>query len=177
MVLGRPRSSELGADVVCPVEVADELWERIIGTGDVSPAGTQALDVLRMEAGIARFGKDYGPDTVLQELDAADIVSFTKGCYLGQEIVARIHYLGQPSKLLRRLEVDGSQLPNPGDRVRAEDGKDAGVVTSAAESALRGPLVFAMVKKRAYAPGMRVVVESGGVTLAATVRERALEAR
>ena len=127
-----------------------------------------------MEAGIARFGRDFDAETVLQEADVPGIVSMNKGCYLGQEIVARLHFLGQPSKLLRRLEVAPGALPSPGAEVVSTDDppKAAGRVTSAAVSPSAGPIVFAVVKRRYYAEGTAVAVRDGEQLLPATVHAR-----
>ena len=72
-----------------------------------APGRAEALEILRVEAGIPRFGQDFGPDNFPQETGIEEAVSFTKGCYLGQEVVARIHYRGGVQKGLRGLVFDG----------------------------------------------------------------------
>jgi folate-binding protein YgfZ len=174
-LVGVRRTLGWGADVVGPTDGVARLWDALVESHGVVPVGVEALDVLRMEAGVPRFGRDFGPDTVLQEVDVPEIVSFDKGCYLGQEIVARIHFQGQPSKLLRRLDLGNGPLPVPGDALVAADGdpeKPVGTVTSAAVSPALGPVVFAVVKRKHYAPGTPVRVRSGDGFVAATVRER-----
>jgi folate-binding protein YgfZ len=172
-LLGTKRSTEWSADVLGPVDAIRELRTRLVETG-AAPVGVEAIDLLRLEAAIPRLGRDFDSDTVLQEIDVPEIVSFTKGCYLGQEIVARLHYLGQPSKLLRRLEVEGDRLPKPGDQVvlAEDDAKVAGVVTSAAVSPAYGPIALAMIKRKFNAPGTRVRVRSGDAHVDATVAPR-----
>lgn len=174
-LLGVRRSTEWGVDLLGPAAAVRSLCDRLLdGDSGVTAFGPEALELLRMEAGIPRFGRDFDSDTVLQEVDVPEIVSFTKGCYLGQEVVARLHYLGQPSKLLRRLEVEGDVLPAPGDEVvsSGEDGRSAGRVTSVALSPSRGPIVFAVVKRKHYALGTAVLVRHGEAFLEATVAER-----
>jgi folate-binding protein YgfZ len=174
-VLGVRRSVAGGFDVVGPSACIARMVERLLRTarGHLTPAGAEALDTVRMEAGIASFQRDFDADTVLQEIDQPDIVSFHKGCYLGQEIVARIHFQGQPSKLLRRLVVSADDVPSVGDELfAAADDKPAGRVTSVAISPSLGPVVFAMVKRKYYAPGTTVRVARNGGFAVATVAER-----
>lgn len=175
-VFGVRRTEFDGADVSGPAAAIETLVERLTESGDgaASTVGLDALEILRLEAGVPRFARDYDADTVLQEVDIPEIVSFHKGCYLGQEIVARIHFQGQPSKLLRRLVVDGDALPEPGAEVVTadEEAKVAGRVTSAARSASRGPLAFGMIKRKYYAPDTPLRVRHGDGDIAATVAVR-----
>lgn len=132
--------------------------------GGLRPVGVQALEALRIEAGLPRFGADFGPDTFPQESGVEEAVSYTKGCYLGQEVVARIHYRGQVNRLVRGLAFDG-EPPARGARLSFE-GRDAGAVTSVARSpALGRPIGLALVHRRAAAPGTRLSItgsEGGG---------------
>jgi folate-binding protein YgfZ len=171
-ILGTRRSAEWGADLLVPAELAASLYGELLEHG-AAPIGADALDVVRMEAGLPRYGRDFDGDTVLQEVDVPEIVSFNKGCYLGQEVVARLHFLGQPAKLLRRLIVAGATLPEPGDEViAAAADQSAGRVTSVALSPSEGAIVFAVVKRKHYAPGTIVRVRRGEAMLVATVAER-----
>ncbi len=175
-VLGVRRTEFDGADVTGPATAIGALLDRLTATGEhaVSPVGLDALEVLRLEGGVPRFARDYDADTVLQEVDVAEIVSFHKGCYLGQEIVARIHFQGQPSKLLRRLVLDGDVVPEPGAEIVTadEEAKVAGRVTSVARSASRGPLAFGMIKRKYYAPETPLRIRHGDDFVAATVAVR-----
>jgi folate-binding protein YgfZ len=170
------RSSVGGADVIGDIETLSHLWQQLESPEyAIVPAGVDTLEVLRMEAGLARFGRDFDNGTVLQEVDAPEIVSFKKGCYLGQEIVARVHYLGQPSKLLRRFAIDTDLLPSAGDEILASeeaDAKPVGHVTSVCLSPERGTIVFGVVKRKYYAPGTAVFIRTGQGVARATVAER-----
>lgn len=172
-LLGVPRVATSATDVVGPASAVAALWRRLVTEG-ATPVGAAALEVARMEAGIARFGRDFDADTVLQEADVPGIVSMHKGCYLGQEIVARLHFLGQPSKLLRRLDVGEGPVPARGaEVVSGEDAtKVAGRVTSAVVSPIAGPIVFAVVKRKYYADGTSVAVRDGEQLVPATVQPR-----
>lgn len=134
--------------------------------------GSEALDILRVEAGIPRFGQDFGPDNFPQETGIEEAVSYTKGCYLGQEVVARIHYRGGVQNLLRGLVFD--EPANPANPAAAgvqilHDGREAGRATTVVRSPVLDRTVgLGILHKRAAEPGTRVEVEGGG---AAEVRD------
>lgn len=134
---------------------------RALLDGAVTEVGQEALEVLRLEEGMPCFGIDYGPENLPQETGLEDSISYTKGCYLGQEVVARLHYRGQVARRLARLRGTASELPEPGATLRY-DGRPAGAVTSAARSPRDGTvLLFAMLQRRALATGTRLDLESG----------------
>lgn len=172
-MLGVRRATSDSVDVLGTPGPLSELWKSLVDAGAV-PAGSEALEIVRLEAGIARFGRDFDSDVVLQELDCPEIVSFQKGCYLGQEIVARLHFQGQPSKLLRRLEIANGTLPDPGDDVVSTDdpAKSAGRVTSVSDATVDAPTVFALVKRRFYEPGTPVRIRHGESLVDAVVAPR-----
>lgn len=128
---------------------------------DLRPAGYQALATIRVEAGIPWFGHDFGPDNFPQETGIDEAVSYTKGCYLGQEVVARLHYRGQVSRQLRGLVVKGNVVPAAETEVLYED-RPAGTVTSSATSPELGrPVALALIQRRAFEPGTRVELAGG----------------
>jgi len=104
LVVRSPDFGVEGFDVVVPVEAARPLWDRLHGAG-ATPAGTDAADILRVEAGQPRWGVDMDESTLAQEanLEALDAISFTKGCYTGQETVVRVHFRGHVNRSLRGL--------------------------------------------------------------------------
>lgn len=145
-------------------------WTVWMADPEALAGGTQveseALDVLRVEAGIPRFGQDYGPENFPQETGIEEAVSYTKGCYLGQEVVARIHYRGGVQNLLRGLVFDGDVAAGT---PILHDGREAGRATTVVRSPVLGKTVgLGILHKRAAEPGTRVEVESGGT---AEVRE------
>jgi folate-binding protein YgfZ len=147
--------------------IAGELVEDLVETGDVLPVGFAALEVARVEAGIPRCGLDFGAESFPQETGLEEAgVSYEKGCYLGQEIVARIHYRGQVHRALRGLAFDA--LPARGAKLRTGDGSEVGAVATAVESPDQGPLGLAILKRQGTDPGAVLAVEGGGH---ATVRE------
>jgi folate-binding protein YgfZ len=119
-----------GVELIAP---SDEV-ERITGffANDVERWGRDRFEAFRIAAGVPRLGVDMDEKTIPQEaLLERDAVSFTKGCFLGQELVTRIDTRGHVNRHLRRLRVDGAAVPPRGAAV-VVDGRDVGTVTSAA---------------------------------------------
>ena len=137
--------------------IAAPLVEELISRG-ARPVGFEALEALRAETGIPRFGRDFGPDNFPQETGIEEAVSYTKGCYLGQEVVARIHYRGGVQNVLRKLVFEGAE-PAQG-AVLLHDGREAGRATTVVGSTGLG-----IVHRRAAEPGTQVEVEGGGTAL------------
>jgi tRNA-modifying protein YgfZ len=142
--------------------VAPPLCEELLaappgGRGqDVRPVGPEALEAVRAEAGIPRFGHDFGPQNLPQETGEEEAVSYTKGCYLGQEVVARIHYRGGVQKRLCGLVFDGAAVPATGTAL-LYDGREAGAIGTALHSpALDRPIGLAILHRRAAEPGSRL---------------------
>ncbi len=155
-----------GFDCFVSASVAPALREAIMASG-AAPAAPAALDVLRIEAGRPAWGVDMTDDTLLHEagLDAFDAVSYTKGCYTGQEVVARVHFRGHVNRVLRGLRL--TALPAGDARVVAGEA-DVGDVRSRALSPRLGAIALAMIR-RALEPGDAVVVRSENGDTPATV--------
>jgi folate-binding protein YgfZ len=117
--------------------------------GGATPVGHEALEIVRVEQGIGKFGRDFGPQNLPQEVGEPVAVSYTKGCYLGQEIVARIHYRGGVNHRLTRLAFASSPAPAAGTPVLHE-AHEVGRLTSAVTSPREGPIGIAMLHKRAW---------------------------
>lgn len=138
------------------------LWEQLLAAGgaDLLPVGGAALEILRIEAGMPRYGVDMDDQTIPIEagLESAAI-SYTKGCYPGQEVLARIQTYGHVNKQLSGLILEGDEVPEKGDRVVFQ-GTDRGWITSATLSpALKKVIAMAYVRSEAAAPGTEVEVE------------------
>jgi folate-binding protein YgfZ len=107
----------------------------------------EQLDVLRVERGRPRYGVDLDDSVIPQEAGLNErAVSFTKGCYVGQETVARLHYKGKPNRNLR-----GIRLPAPAEpgTPLTLDGKEVGRVSSPVVSPTLGPIALALVRREA----------------------------
>jgi aminomethyltransferase len=157
------RTGRLGVEAYtlwAPAGEAERLAERLLENPLVRPAGFEALETLRAEEGIPRCGRDYKVDNFPQETGVEEAVSYTKGCYLGQEIVARIHYRGGVQKTLRGLLFDAEVAP--GTPV-LHDGREAGKATTVVYSpTLKRWIGLGIVHKRAAEPGTRVELAAGG---------------
>jgi len=116
-----------------------------------------ALEVLRVEAGIPRLGRELGPDVLPPEARLEAAVSYTKGCYTGQEIVARLRSRGQVRHRLVGLALEGGAPPQVGAEVQVGEAT-VGEVTSAALSPRRGAIALAFVRRPHDAPGTAVRV-------------------
>ena len=141
-------------------------WEGLSRAG-VRPVGRDAMEVLRIEAGIPGFGTDMGEDTLALEVAPESAISFTKGCYVGQEIVARGTYVGQVRRKLLGLRVDGDVVPAHGDRV-SKDGHEVGRVTSAAWSPTVGRVIaLGILRLDAVSPEDSLSIDHQGRNLTA----------
>jgi folate-binding protein YgfZ len=128
-----------------------------------SPASDAALDLVRLEAGRSRFGHDFGADTIPQEaqLEAKeeDAMSFEKGCFFGQEVVARLKFRGHVNRLLVPLVVTGDASPST---PLMKDGKEVGRLTSVGRSPALGKTVaLGFVRHEHAKPGVELEAGAG----------------
>ena len=122
-------------------------------------ASEAALEVLRIEAGVPRFGAELGEHALPAELRLESrAISFTKGCYTGQEVVARMHSRGRVGHLLVGLAIEGAVLPAIGAALEA-DASRVGEVTSAAHSPSAGVIALGFVRRGFEDPGTVLAVE------------------
>jgi tRNA-modifying protein YgfZ len=152
--------TESGVDLIVPVTERDRIRDALLAAGavEVSP---EAAEILRIEAGRPRFGAEMGTTTMPAEAGIVEqAVSFTKGCYIGQETVARLHYKGKPNRHLRGLRL--SAPAQPGAALRLGE-KEVGTLGSAAVSPAFGPVGLAILRREAE-PGATVAVGEDGVT-------------
>jgi folate-binding protein YgfZ len=151
-VAGRPVvavTTDVGTDLFCAAEDLEAV------RGEFPRGDESDLEVLRVEAGRPRYGIDLDDSVIPQEAGLNDrMVSFTKGCYVGQETVARLHYRGKPNRHLRGLRL--SAPAQPGDEIRYGE-KVVGRLGSVVVSPRLGPIALALVRREA-APGDVVAV-------------------
>jgi folate-binding protein YgfZ len=149
-----------GIDLIAKPGDAERLREALTDAGAVE-VRPEAAEIVRIEAGAPRFGAEMSAETMPAEAGIVErAVSFTKGCYIGQEPVARLHYKGRPNRLLRGLEL--SAPATPGASLRLGE-KEVGRIGSACVSPARGPIALAIVRREAE-PGAELVVGEDGVT-------------
>ena len=122
----------------------------------------EVWNLLRIEAAIPRFGVDMDDGNYPMEARLDSAISLTKGCYLGQEVVAKATHIGGVGRFLMGLVVDGEEPPKPGARVLSPEGKAIGSVTSAVVSRrLNGPIALGYVRRAFARPGQILDVELG----------------
>jgi tRNA-modifying protein YgfZ len=149
--------TDVGVDVFCAAEHTDAVRAALASAG-ARPVGEAAAEALRIERGRPRYGVEMDADTIPQEAGLNErAVSFTKGCYVGQETVARLHYRGKPNRHLRGLRL--SAPARHGDPLCLGE-KAVGAVGSAAISPTLGPIALALVRREAE-PGATVLVGDG----------------
>jgi glycine cleavage system T protein len=140
------------------------LWGAACGqapTYDMLPCGVEALESLRIEAGIPRYGAELSEDTLLLEAGLLNAVSFTKGCYVGQENVERTRSRGHVNWKLVGLVVDAPAAPAPGEKL-SSDQKEVGKITSACVSPTLGvTIALAYVRREVSEPGTKLALVSG----------------
>ncbi|HEY1337290.1 MAG TPA: glycine cleavage T C-terminal barrel domain-containing protein [Bryobacteraceae bacterium] len=117
-----------GFRIYCAAARKDEIAGHLAAAG-AKPATADEARVVRLEIGKPRYGEDIRDTTLPQETGQMHAISFTKGCYIGQEIVERIRSLGHVNKQLARVEADAAEALAPGTKLTAESG-DAGEITS-----------------------------------------------
>jgi folate-binding protein YgfZ len=149
-----------GIDLFCAAADRDRLLAALLEAGavEVTP---EAAEIVRVEAGVPRFGAEMDARTMPAEASIVeDAVSFTKGCYIGQETVARLHYKGRPNRHLRGLKL--SAAAQPGASLRLGE-KEVGTLGGAVVSPALGPIGLAIVRREAE-PGTELTVGEDGVT-------------
>ena len=148
-------ATDLGVDVICTADEADAV-RAALGVEAVDEA---VAECVRIESGRPRHGRELTDDVIPQEAGLNDrAVDFTKGCYVGQETVARLYYKGSPYRHLRGLRLAAPAAP--GEPV-ALDGRAVGQVGSACVSPVHGPIALALLRREA-APGDTVAVGAEG---------------
>ena len=121
-----------GAGYFIPIEQADDFRQFIIDENGCLPISDELYQTLRIEAGVPFYGVDMDETTIVPELGLDGMISYNKGCYIGQEIIARIHFRGHVAKRLSGLIIDSaSDKVTPGSELISSDGKNAGRITSA----------------------------------------------
>jgi folate-binding protein YgfZ len=161
-LIGRKELSKAGFDIVLPSEIGDSVREAVLQKGrafGLREVGPQAHDVLRVEARIPWYGVDMDENRYPMEAQLHEAISLSKGCYIGQEVVAKATHIGGVANLLMGLKFGDSVVPPKDSPVKA-DGKQIGIVTSAVFSLRLGcPVALAYLKRAFARPGEFYQVE------------------
>ncbi len=148
-----------GYELFVPFEISDRVWRDAVDAGAV-PAGLRAWEIARVEAGRPEWGIDMDENTIPQEanFDELNAISYTKGCYIGQEVVARVHFRGHVNRHLRGLRGAGPPPPT-GAQLIDDTGNHVGDVRSAVQSPRLGGIAIGMVR-REVTPGTSLTARS-----------------
>lgn len=150
--------TDMGVDLICDAQDTERLIAALCARG-ATAVSEQAAEIVRVERGRPRYGVDMDETTIPQEAGLNErAVSFTKGCYVGQETVARMYYRGKPNRRLRGLRLS-APVP-PGAELRLDD-RTVGRLTSSVLSPALGPIGLALVRREAQ-PGGEVTAGEHG---------------
>jgi tRNA-modifying protein YgfZ len=153
-------ATDAGLDLITRADQAASLAELLAAAGAVE-VSEPAAEIIRVESGRPRFGHDMGPESMPAEAGITErAVDFEKGCYIGQEPVARLHYRGKPNRTLRGLRL--SEPADHGDPLLVGE-REVGTIGTACLSPALGPIALAIVRREAV-EGDRLAVGNGGVT-------------
>jgi folate-binding protein YgfZ len=175
-------TGEDGFDLYVETQSASALWNALVAAG-ARPVGYDALETLRVEAGVPRYGVDVSETNVVSEAGLDEAVSFTKGCYVGQEIIARIHWRGHVAKKLtgllldddganeREIETSPAGSNQSELKIKTTDGaREIGHVTSSVFSPhLQKRIALGTVKYDFLTPDTKVLIEVDGVAQRARI--------
>jgi len=164
-VMNNARFGSRGFDLFAPVPDLPEVSSRLAQIATC--VGQDASEMARIENAIPRFGVDMDESNLAPEALGEGAISYAKGCYIGQEVIARIRTYGQVARALRliRLPSELQSLPARGEKL-FKDGREAGYITSSAFSPKHGSMVaLGYVRKEANAPGEKIQLGSpdGGI--------------
>ncbi len=160
VVIGSRELGLPGLDLWLAASSAPEVWRALREAGAV-PIGRDAAEVLRVEAGRPRFGAELDEETLPLEAGLDRAVSYDKGCYVGQEVIARVTYRGHVNRKLVGLWIEGT-APAAARAALSADGSPAGEVrTSLVSPRFRRPIALAYVRRDRIAPGTALLLPDG----------------
>jgi folate-binding protein YgfZ len=148
MVMRSPDLGIEGYDLFVPAERYQATWDAAVAAR-ATPAGLTAWEIARVEAGRPEWGLDMDESTIAQEANLEELgaISYTKGCYTGQEVVARVHFRGHVNRTLRGVRASGTTPPAYLAALFDGSGKAVGEVHSTASSPRLGGIALAMVRR------------------------------
>lgn len=170
-VIRATHTGEEGFDVMVNSAQASATWNALNNAG-ARPVGYDALEMLRIEAGLPRYGVDMDDTNVVTETTLDDAVSYTKGCYVGQEIIARIKYRGHVAKKLSGIAFEQAVKVEANAIIRSLDDKDIGRISSKTYSPHLGrTIALGHLKYDYLTPGTEVKIGTGDEEFVAQVTE------
>jgi folate-binding protein YgfZ len=175
MVVRKDELSTPGFEILLPRETLPEFLAKVTRSElgiEVQQLGEQAYNVLRLERGIPIYGVDMSEKNNPLEAGLRESYSLTKGCFVGQEVVAKATNIGGVARLLSRIQCLDQVVPEAGGKVFSEEGQEIGWITSAAYSpGLGRPIALSYLKRVVSVPGTDCYVESGEERIRARIVE------
>lgn len=147
-------------------EVSADAWRQRLAGAGFSSCDLATAEVVRLEYGRLRHGVEYGPQHLVHEAQLLDYVSFSKGCYLGQEIVERVRSRGNVNRLLVRLVVDATEAPATETPVMAGEGESGKVLSAVFSPALGKVIAWALLRAEHTQAGHRLAIGGAAAALA-----------
>ncbi|MGI8967080.1 MAG: aminomethyltransferase family protein [Limisphaerales bacterium] len=175
-LMNHPRTGQSGFDFFIPTPALGVVADKLIAAAKKiggRPCGWQSLEVARIEAGLPRYGADMDETNLPPEAGLERAVSYTKGCYIGQEVIARIRTYGQVAKALRglRLADDLKVLPRKGDKLFLGE-KEIGYITSAVASPrFRANIALGYIRREANKIGTELTLRTAADESSARIVE------
>lgn len=166
------RTGEEGYDIYIPSNALETLWKSLTENGEefhLKPVGLDTMETLRIEVAIPRYGVDMDENTIPLEAGLWHALSFEKGCYVGQEVIARIKWRGHVNRHLVGFEIEGEDLPVSGDKI-IRDEREVGYITSSTFSpALKKAIALGYIRREFIEPGTKVSIKRQEKTESARV--------
>ena len=167
-------ASETGFDLIVPVPSLASIAQKLTENGKQSSAvwvGEEAQNILRVEAGVPRYGIDFTEDNLLLEVGLEHAVSLDKGCYLGQEVVERIRSRGHVNKKLVGLSLEGREPASQGDAIVAANTPVGAITSSVCSPALGNAIALGYVHKNYWNRDTQLTINHNGISLSARVTD------
>ncbi|HJP93334.1 MAG TPA: glycine cleavage T C-terminal barrel domain-containing protein [Pyrinomonadaceae bacterium] len=165
MIFRATHTAEDGFDVVIDTAQLTTVRTALVNAGAL-PVDKKVAEILRVEAGIARYGRDMDETSVVTETNLDDAVSYTKGCYVGQEIIVRIKHRGHVAKKLTGLRLETDRRKEPGTIIKSTDNQEIGRITSAVISPRLGSTIaLGYVRYEHLAAGTKVFIDDVAATV------------
>ncbi len=166
------RTGESGYDIYVNADKKHELLSELLDIGEeyrIKTFGKEVLDTLRIEAGIPVYGVDMDENTIPIEAGLWDALNFEKGCYVGQEVIARIKWRGHVNWHLLGFVLEGKSIPDRDDKILVGDKVVGRITSSALSPLLRKPIALGYIRREFSEPDTSVSIEVGGQPTEAVV--------
>jgi folate-binding protein YgfZ len=170
LIANLPRFGPSAYSIIAPAECLGRLKTTVAAREDAVAFDSNAIDAIRIAHGVARVGIDTDAKTLALEAHFERAISFSKGCYIGQETIERATAHGSLKKRLRGLRIDGGRIPAVNAAIRLDD-HVVGRLTSVARSAEDQIIGLAILHHEAWTGGTKVAIDDPDASISATVAD------